>query len=108
MGKNYDNEKELTTVITHRTNSDPVIAKRLLKTDESETFIRFSEAISIIEKTNQEENLSKFISPLRPFGFRGYFTKDEKFRSTKRGLDDAIICFGKGKKLVTSKEMKFW
>lgn len=97
--KNYDNEKELTTVITHRTNSDPVIAKRLLKTDESETFIRFSEAISIIEKTNQEENLSKFISPLRPFGFRGYFTKDEKFRSTKRGLDDAIICFGKGKKI---------
>ena len=34
-----------------------------------------------------------------PFGFRGYFTKDEKFRSTKNGLKNPTICYGKGKKI---------
>jgi hypothetical protein len=36
---------------------------------------------------------------LRPFGFRGYFTKDEKFRNSSKGLKNPTTCYGKGKKI---------
>jgi hypothetical protein len=40
-----------------------------------------------------------FVSPLRPFGFRGYFINDEKFRDNQSGLKKPVVCFGKGRKI---------
>lgn len=98
----YDNKKTLTKVVTHKESEDPVVAFRSLKTSEMDTFIRHSEAISIIEKIskmNDFESISIHVSPLRPFGFRGYFTNDEMFRSDIIGLNEPVICYGKGKKI---------
>jgi len=56
----------------------------------------------MINKINSHAEFESFenhISALRPFGFRGYFTKDEKFRDSKEGLENPIICYGKGKKI---------
>lgn len=98
----YDNEKSLIKVVTHQTNSQPITVFRSLKTEHSDTFIRHGIAISIIEKVSSYDNfvsLAKYVSVLRPFGFRGYFTDDVRFHSSDKGLIDPVICFGKGKKI---------
>jgi hypothetical protein len=99
---NYDNEQSLIKVVTHQINANPITVYRTLKTEHSDTFIRHGVAISIVEKVSSYKNfesLTKYVSVLRPFGFRGYFTEDVRFNSSDKGLIDPIICYGKGKKI---------
>lgn len=99
---NYDNQTNLTKVVTHQLNSEPLVSVRSLKTENENTFIRHGLAIKIIDKVKNKVDFQSFenhISTLRPFGFRGYFTKDEKFRSSKNGLSKPVICYGKGKQI---------
>jgi Eco57I restriction-modification methylase/Type III restriction enzyme, res subunit len=99
--KNYNNLVSLTKVVTHKEGNETVAVLRSLKSGKSETFVRHNEAVSIIEKLNNKESFKSFsnvISPLRPFGFRGYFINDEKFRTESTGLKTPIICYGKGMK----------
>ncbi len=98
----YNNDLSLTEVITHRISEEPVAAFRSLKTTDSDTFVRHNEAVAIIDKIKSQgdyKSFSEYVSPLRPFGFRGYFTNDEKFRNDPSGLKSPVICYGKGKKI---------
>lgn len=100
--KNYNNVEDLTRVVTHENNSVTSNIKRTLKTDGSDIFIRDSKSVSIISKVFENQNtetLSDFISPLRPFGFRGYFINDERFKETRDNLYQAVKCYGKGLKI---------
>ena len=100
--KDFDNTKELTKVFTYKDDLIPKINSRNLKTEDSDILIRHSIGIEIINKVNSHpefESLEKHISSLRPFGFRGYFTKDKKFRASKKGLKEPVICYGKGKQI---------
>ncbi len=106
----YDNEKSLIKVVTHQLNTSPMTIYRTLKSEHSDTFIRHGIAISIVNKVSNFSNFesfSKYVSVLRPFGFRGYFTDDARFNSTDNGLVDPVICYGKGKKIVCRKEKNF-
>ncbi|GEM55763.1 restriction endonuclease [Flavobacterium branchiophilum] len=98
--KAYDNTQELTKVFTYRDDLIPKMNNRSLKTEDSDILIRHSIGIEMIIKINSHpdfESFEKHISSLRPFGFRGYFTKDVKFRESKKGLNNPVICYGKGK-----------
>lgn len=98
--KEYDNSEGLTKVVTREHGKEPTSVMRLLKTDGIDIFIRYSQAIDILKKVfeNKETDvLMNHVSPLRPFGFRGYFIKDAKFRSTCNNLENPIVCYGKGK-----------
>jgi len=98
--KAYDNTQELTKVFTYRDDLIPKMNNRSLKTEDSDILIRHSIGIEMINKINSHsdfESFEKHISSLRPFGFRGYFTKDDKFRDSKKGLKNPVICYGKGK-----------
>ena len=100
--KGFENTKELTKVFTYKDDLTPKINSRNLKTEDSDILIRHSIGIEIINKVNSHpefESLEKHISSLRPFGFRGYFTKDKKFRDSKNGLKKPVICYGKGKQI---------
>jgi hypothetical protein len=100
--KEYDNVTSLTKVVTHQINTQPISVYRSLRTDNADTFIRHGEAISIVEKINANKNFKSFtdyVSVLRPFGFRGYFINDERFRKSSKGLKSPVICYGKGKKI---------
>jgi len=100
--KDYDNTKELTKVYTYKDDLIPQVHTRRLKTDDSNILIRHSIGIEMINKINSHqdfESLDEHISALRPFGFRGYFTKDEKFRTNSKDLINPVICYGKGKKI---------
>ena len=96
--RDYNNEIDLVKVTTYKKDKS-TSAKRLLKSEYSNTFIRFNEALSIIEKVKYENKIDKYVSALRPFGFRGYFINDEKFRSSSENLINPVICYGKGKKM---------
>jgi hypothetical protein len=100
--ENYNNDLNLTKVVTHKEAENPSFVYRSLKPSEGGTFVRHNEAISIIEKVSSKsdfKSFQEFVSPLRPFGFRGYFTNDEKFRNSEVGLKNSVRCYGKGKKI---------
>lgn len=100
--KGYDNSTDLTKVFTYKDNLTPKMIERSLKTEDSDILIRHSIGIEMINKINSHKDFESFeshISSLRPFGFRGYFTKDEKFRESKSGLTNPVICYGKGKQV---------
>jgi hypothetical protein len=98
----HNNVDSLTKVVTHQLNKDSISVLRSLKTKDLDVFIRHNIAVKIVQKVtskNDFTSMSEHISVLRPFGFRGYFVNDEKFREDKRGLKNPITCFGKGKKV---------
>ncbi len=100
--KNYNNQINKTKVFTHKSGNETTSVLRSLISGESEIFVRHNEAVSIIEKLNANGNFESFseaISPLRPFGFRGYFVNDINFRNETKGLKTPIICYGKGMKI---------
>ncbi len=98
--KEYDNTKNLTKVFTYNEDLTPSVKKRSLKTQNSDILIRHNIGVSIIDKVNKSQNfetLSKYISAAKAFGFRTYFIKDEKFRSSPKNLKKPIICYGRAK-----------
>ena len=56
-------------------------SQRHLSQNSSDIFIRDGRSISIISKVTEQssEYIQSFVSPLRPFGLRGYFINDENF-----------------------------
>ncbi|MBU5361617.1 Eco57I restriction-modification methylase domain-containing protein [Enterococcus raffinosus] len=101
--KKYDNTKNLTRVVTYEDNKVIEDVMRSMKIEGVDVFVRDSKAVSILKKIitlNGEllnDNwLSKFTSPLKPFGFRGYFIKDPRFHADVDGLNEPIKCYGKG------------
>lgn len=96
----YDNSTKLVRVVTHDKEGITNDTMRPMLIDGTETFIRDKQAISILSKVKNKsgEYMDKWISPLRPFGFRGYFVNDEAFHSSSDVLLDPVICIGRGKK----------
>lgn len=97
--KNYDNCKDLTKVFTYKDDLTPSVKLRSLKTENSKILIRHNIGVAIIEKLSNVddfESLSDHISAAKAFGFRTYFIRDKKFRSSPKGLKDAVTCYGRG------------
>jgi len=64
-------------------------------------FLRDNIGIKVLEKiyANDYSNartISKLVSPLRPFGFRGYFIDDKRFKSTPDNLKQPLTCYARG------------
>ena len=96
----YDNGKDLVKVFTHKKDNPSVMVTRPLLDNCSDIFIRYG--ISIVKKVKSAEDFksfSLFVSPRKPFGLGGDFTKNKKFRANNNGLKDPIICYGKNKKI---------
>lgn len=100
---NYNNEKDLVKVVSYGDSlAEKKELKRNLKVGDEDIFIRHIESLEIVNKIKSKQDFSSFenhISSLRPFGFRGYFTKDENFRDSIIGLKNPVICYGKGKQI---------
>lgn len=95
----YDNNANKTKVVTHQPNGETVTIKRHLKSDENDTFIRHGAAVGIIEKIRNSDDfksLSEHVSPRKPFGLEGNFTKNSRFKNSKDNLMQPILCYGKG------------
>lgn len=100
--KNYDNTKKLTRVITHNDKGIESDIMRPMKIEGTEIFIRSAVAIEIIKKVfsdNKSKSFSDHVSSLRPFGLRGYFSKDENCKESSDGMTEPVGIFVKGQKL---------
>ena len=96
--KDYDNIKSLTKVFTYKDDLTPSFKIRSLKTQNSDILIRHSIGVSIIEKVSKNpkfETLGTHVSAAKAFGFRTFFIRDKKFRSSIKGLKDPVTCFGR-------------
>ena len=94
-----DNIKTAPTIISH-TETGVYASQRSLAQNTSDIFIRDGRSISIITKVTEQssEYIQSFVSPLRPFGLRGYFVSDPNFHETSDGLTTPVVCIGKGLK----------
>ena len=99
MDAKYDNIKTAPTIISH-TETGVYASQRSLAQNTSDIFIRDGRSISIITKVTEQssEYIQSFVSPLRPFGLRGYFVSDPNFHETSDGLTTPVVCIGKGLK----------
>ena len=101
MDAKYDNIKTAPTIISH-TETGVYASQRSLAQNTSDIFIRDGRSISIITKVTEQssEYIQSFVSPLRPFGLRGYFVSDPNFHETSDGLTTPVVCIGKGFKVI--------
>lgn len=86
-------------VVSHQGEGVVTTATRKLKYRDLDIFIRYSQAIDILEKIFAEEDidtLNNHISAAKAFGFRTFFINDPKFRKTNSGLKNPVMCYGRG------------
>ena len=97
----YDNSIEKVRIVTHDKTGIISDTIRPFKIDGVETFVRDDKAILILEKVRERSShfMESIVSPLRPFGFRGYFVNDTNFHQSPAVLLDPIACVGKGKQI---------
>lgn len=75
--------------------------ERPLAIEGIDIILRDNIGIKVLEKIYANDyvnarTIAKLVSPLRPFGFRGYFIEDERFNSTSENLNTPIICYARG------------
>ena len=97
----YNNLKDNVRIVTHDKTGIVSDTMRAFKLEGVDTFIRDEKAIDILNKIRKQtkDYMESYISPLRPFGFRGYFVNDENFHSSADTLKQPIACIGKGRQL---------
>lgn len=97
----YDNAEKMVKVVTYENNKKIQELNRPLKINNFDVFIRDGNGSSIIDKVMSVDfkSMSNYISPLRPFGLRGYFAKSDKFKNESNGLKKPVGCYAKGKTL---------
>lgn len=97
--KRYNNVDNLLHAVTHSKLGIVSDTKRPLKIGNVNIFIRHTDAISILDKIAvfNEDSISRYISPRRPFALDGTFINSEDFHDKPKGLKDPIVCYGKAK-----------
>lgn len=100
----YNNERDLVKVVTYGDSfTDRKELRRKLKLDGEDIFIRNVESLEIIKTIKSHSDFISFesyISSRRPFDLDGNITKNDRvFRPSKNGLNNPVICYGKGKEI---------
>ena len=74
-----------------------------MKTEDSDIFIRHGLAVGILKKIKSHVDFESFkshISARKPFNLEANIVKDiNLFRGSKKGLKDAVTCYGKGQQI---------
>lgn len=98
IDKEYNtNISKGTLVVTHENNKVRYKTVRNLNTFDSGIFMRDSQGVTIVNSIICNESfspLSEYISSAKAFGFRSFFIKDKRFKSSKIGLSDPVTCYG--------------
>ena len=97
----YDNSSKMSRVVTHDKDGITSDIMRPIRIESVDIFIRDHQAISILSKIKEKSNkfMEEWISPLRPFGFRGFFVNDANYHTSPDVLFRPIKCIGKGKQI---------
>ena len=95
----YNNIDNLVNVVTYENNNIINDIKRPMKFKNKEFFIRDGAAFTIIEKVINcnFSSIADYISSLRPFGLRGYFSKTENYKNSHENMKKPVVCYAKGR-----------
>jgi site-specific DNA-methyltransferase (adenine-specific) len=76
----WERERTDKCEVTTIRNQEKSVMKRPLLEKGSETFIRYNQSISIIQKvfSKKETSFDEFVSSMKPFGLRTYFVGNDK------------------------------
>ena len=99
--RDYDNSAEGTLVVTHD-GDQSTSHRRPLRFGDLKIFIRYAEALSILEKVTNicgNNTLEAMVSARKPFGLDTPFARTDRFHATKSGLKQPVDCYGKGMKI---------
>ena len=98
----YNNNEKLTRVVTHENNKVVSDVMRPMKIGDVEIFIRDYRSSEILMKVfkkqknlNTNDWLMEYVSPRKPFGLSGNFTRDSKFKKESLGMNNPLKCYGK-------------
>ncbi|WP_099332755.1 Eco57I restriction-modification methylase domain-containing protein [Actinomyces minihominis] len=91
------------TEVTSRVGTGTAnVATRPLNAFGLGVFLRDTRGVGIVEKVlnmSDRGTLESHVSAAKAFGFRTFFIKDARFRSSAKGLRDAVRCFGRAGKI---------
>lgn len=95
LDSSFDNQSVNTRVVTHENNEVINDIFRPMKFNDSNIFVRDSNAISILNKIeySDENSLMGYISARNPFGFSTNFTKDAKFKTDNISMTSPVKCY---------------
>lgn len=97
---NYNNSSENVIVVTHDRDGICNYCKRPLKVPGIDIFVRDYRSNSILAKViGDNKYVESIVSPLRPFGLRGFFVKSPDYHSSSATLSEPVLCYGKGKQV---------
>lgn len=94
---NKDNEVKVVNYI----NGEATISHRQLKYEDVDVFIRYAQAISILDKVSEyieTDNFSTFVSARKPFGLSTDFAKSDEYKDNVAGMVVPVVCYSKGMK----------
>lgn len=94
--KDYNNINNKTKVVVHGKNNKEYL--RNLKYKNSNIYIRYNEAIPILDKITKNKSLMSHVSSRKPFGLPTDFYKTNKFKHRKENKND-IQCIAKAMEL---------
>lgn len=97
--REYDNKGNNVKVTTHNGNDASTVV-RGMKYKDLDIFIRYGDALSILNKVtriNGTNMLSNIVSPRKPFGLATNFSRTPEFHETSSGLKNPVKCVAKGK-----------
>jgi hypothetical protein len=96
---NKEYKATMTKVFTHNGNNSIRMVRRPLKAKNLDIFIRYEQALSILNKitTDNEKMMMQHISSRKPFGIEGNFVSSSEFyHNETSGL---IKCYGKAQNI---------
>lgn len=99
--REYDNKHGLVNVVTHDQKETHSI-RRSLKYRDLDIFLRYGQSLTILDKVMsacQGDVMAQYVSSRKPFGLGTDFAKTSRFKDKPQGMDNAIPCYGKGKKI---------
>ena len=94
----YNNETELTEVVTHSNDEEVSSVKRHLKTENVDIFVRRQKAVEILTKVLHSDftSFAAHVSSRKPFGLDTTFAKGAGFNKNSNSLKNSVDCYGKG------------
>ena len=96
--RDRDPKVKTTRVVTHQDGRETAI-DRPMKYGDLEIFIRYGDALSILEKVMSSSSagtMDAVVSARKPFGLGTSFSKTSSFKETPRGMRVPIKCYAKG------------
>lgn len=96
--RGYSNNGEV-EVITHN-GTEQISHRRPLLYGDSGIFIRYAEALSILEKVQAkgETTLSSVVSSRKPFGIDAALLRGNAVRDDSKGMKSPVLCYKRGMK----------